>query len=272
MMHAFAGYLDGSRRERTPLSSCGAADCVIQWGHALITLNSDKGLVQVEDWADIMTRPGFIKDLDPTAHKLKAIIGRYAFSEKIRCGLSDCHTPHAKGYIVVTEDGHETNIGKDCGKTYFGVDFEEMSRRFDQDLDDLQNREILATFSFRLDDLESRIKSLREGEHGADWAYKNTRPLLSVGRGCPETAVRRVVEMVRARNPEVSVERRATEEEVEQLEVQVGRRMPRPHYLSESIGYLSGLEAFTPKTICANCLSSISKRRSMSSDNSRSPA
>lgn len=238
----------------------------------MITLNSDKGLVQVEDWADIMTRPGFIKDLDPTAHKLKAIIGRYAFSEKIRCGLSDCHTPHAKGYIVVTEDGHETNIGKDCGKTYFGVDFEEMSRRFDQDLDDLQNREMLATFSFRLDDLESRIKSLREGEHGADWAYKNTRPLLSVGRGCPETAVRRVVEMVRARNPEVSVERRATEEEVEQLEVQVGRgcraRTIFPNQSDTSVDW----RPFTPKTIGANSLSSISKRRSMSFDNCRSPA
>ncbi len=107
----------------------------------MITLNSDRGLVQIDSWTDIETRPGFVKDLDPTAHKLKSIIGRYVFSDRIRCGLSNCHTPHAKGYIVVTEDGHETNIGKDCGKTYFGVDFEILSGQFERDLAASQNRE-----------------------------------------------------------------------------------------------------------------------------------
>lgn len=73
----------------------------------MITLNCERGLVQIEDWADIESQPGFVKNLDPSAHKLKAIIGRYVFPEKIRCGLSNRHTPYAKGCIVVTEDGHD---------------------------------------------------------------------------------------------------------------------------------------------------------------------
>jgi hypothetical protein len=213
----------------------------------LITLNSERGLVQIENWADIEMRPGFIKDLDPSEHKLKAIIGRYVFAEKIRCGLSNCHTPHAKGYIVVTEDGHETNIGKDCGKTYFGVDFEILSANFDRDLTAAQNREALATFSFHLEELEARVQRLRNSAHGADWVYKSARPLLVIGLGCPEEVVRRLATMIKSKSNEVTTERQATEEEVHQMEVQEARTVRRPHFVTESIGHLAGTEALYPE-------------------------
>lgn len=213
----------------------------------MITLNSERGLVQIESWSDIESRPGFVTNLDPTAHKLQSVIGRYIFSEKIRCGLSNCHTPHAKGYIVVTEDGHETNIGKDCGKTYFGIDFEKMSKQFDIDLKDFQNREALATFAFHLDELVTRVESLRSGERGADWCHRAMRPLLTIGGGCPDAVVRKLATMVRSRNPEVTIERRATEREIEEIEVSTGRRVPRPHYVSESTGRISGIEALYPE-------------------------
>ncbi len=213
----------------------------------MITLNSEKGLVQIEDWSDIESRPGFVKNLDPSVHTLKSIIGRYIFADKIRCGLSNCHTPHAKGYIVVTEDGHETNIGKDCGKTYFGIEFERMSGQFERDLADFQNREILATFAFHLDELTARVESLRNGERGADWAHRMMRPLLTIGAGCPDTVVRKLTAMIRSRNPEVTIERRATEQESQEIEVSAGRRVPRPHYISESIGRIPGMEALYPE-------------------------
>ena len=213
----------------------------------MITLNSERGLVQIENWTEIEARPGFIKDLNPTDHKLKEIIGRYVFGERIRCGLSNCHTPHAKGYIVVTEDGHETNIGKDCGKTYFGVDFEILSNRFDRDLAASQNRETLATFSFHLDELESRIWSQRTAERGGDWVYKNTRPLLAAGRGCPTPVVRRLADMIRSRSSIVTAERRATEEEIAAMEVREGRELRRPQFVSEAIGQVSGMEALYPE-------------------------
>lgn len=213
----------------------------------MITLNSERGLVQIESWTEIETRPGFIRNLNPADHKLKAIIGRYVFSEKIRCGLSNCHHPHAKGYIVVTEDGHETNIGKDCGKTYFGVDFEVLSNQFDRDLAASQNRETLATFSFHLDEFQERVRALRKGERGADWVYKSIRPLLSAGRGCPDDVIRRLAAMIKARSPDVAVERRASEEEIAQIEVREGRTIRRPHFVSVSIGQVAGLETLYPE-------------------------
>ena len=93
----------------------------------MIVLNTGKELVRLESWADIEGRPGYSDNLDPSQHKLSAILGQYAFSAQIRCGLSNCHTPHHRGYLVVTQSGRETNIGKDCGKTYFGVDFEALA-------------------------------------------------------------------------------------------------------------------------------------------------
>lgn len=209
----------------------------------MITLNSEKGLILVESWGEIESRPGFIGDLNPGSHKLKSIIGRYVFAEKIRCGLSNCHTPHAKGYIVVTEDGHETNIGKDCGKTYFGVDFEILSRKFDRDLTASENRETLASFSFHVEDIEKRIHDLRTSERGADWVYKNIRPLLTIGRGCPDEVVRKIGAMLRARNALLTVDRVATQTEIESIEAVEGRQLPRPHYIAEPIGQISGFEA-----------------------------
>jgi len=147
----------------------------------VITFNSERGLVIVENWSDIESRPGFVKNLDPSKHGLKAIIGRYVFRDRIRCGLSNCHTPHAKGYIVVTVDGGETNIGKDCGRTYFGVDFDVLSKQFDRDLVAAENRETLASFAFGIEELDRHIDELRTASRGADWVYKSTRLLLANG-------------------------------------------------------------------------------------------
>ena len=78
----------------------------------LITINTDKQLIRVDTWDEIIERAGFTSDLDPKQHELKAIIGRYAFLDKLRCGLSSCHTLHNRGYIVVTKSGLETNIAE----------------------------------------------------------------------------------------------------------------------------------------------------------------
>jgi hypothetical protein len=109
----------------------------------MITISTEKGLIKVSDWSEITGRVGFLKRLNPAEHELASILGRYVFPDKVNCGLSHCGTEHAKGYIVTTKDGHETNIGKDCGKKYFGVDFQVMANRFDRDMTEQENRETL---------------------------------------------------------------------------------------------------------------------------------
>ncbi|MEJ1966519.1 MAG: hypothetical protein WDO56_35255 [Gammaproteobacteria bacterium] len=41
----------------------------------------------------------------------------------------------------------------------------------------------------------------------------------------------------------MTIDRRATEDEIEQIEVRENRTLDRPHYVSDSIGRIAGLEA-----------------------------
>jgi hypothetical protein len=43
----------------------------------MIRLNTEKGIVRIESWDDITSRPGFRERIDPKQAKLKAIIGSY---------------------------------------------------------------------------------------------------------------------------------------------------------------------------------------------------
>lgn len=213
----------------------------------MITLNSEQGLISVENWEDVESRPGFVTDLNPSNHNLDSIIGRYMFKDKIRCGLSNCHTPHAKGYIVTTKEGLSTNIGKDCGKRYFGVDFETMSKKFDRDITESENRSRLCGFSFQVDEIERELNDLRQKPRGANWVYKKTRPLVSAGHDFPEPVVRQISAMIKNGTNVLTIEREATSSEVDSLEAMQGRSIPRPHIISEPVAEISGLPALYPE-------------------------
>lgn len=212
----------------------------------MITLNSDKGLVKVEGWEEIQSLPGFISDLNPAEHKLESIIGRYAFKDKINCGLSNCHRPHGKGYIVKTQPGLLTNIGKDCGKTHFGVDFETLSRKFDRDVTEAQNRDLLWSFSLQIDDLEAKVADIRHRTHGADWINKKLSQLQTPGSS-PEEVRRKLSDMVKARSGSLSCPREATDSEIETREATQGRKIPRPYFIDEHVANIAGIEALYPE-------------------------
>lgn len=209
----------------------------------MITLNTEQGLINVENWEDIESRPGFVTDLNPANHKLEGIIGRYLFKEKIRCGLSNCRTPHAKGYIVTTKDGLSTNIGIDCGRKYFSVDFDNFSKIFERDVTEKENRVRLFSFSFQIEELERTISDLRKKEHGADWVYKKTRPLISAGKDCPEVIVRRISAMLKNGTNILSVQREATVKEIEVVEAAQNRKVQRPHFVDDPIAEIAGIQA-----------------------------
>lgn len=209
----------------------------------MIILNRDKELVTIESWDDITGRPGFNGSLNPEAHQLESIIGRYAFREYVPCGLSNCHTPHGKGYIVATKDGQETNIGKDCGRNYFGVDFETLSAKFDRDMQEKEYRDKVFSFIFRIDEVAASIEQLRGGANGGNWVYKASRPLIEGGKDVPVAVVRRIAQMIRTGDPILTKEREATEDEAKQMERQARRGLPRPQYVSEPFAEVSGLDA-----------------------------
>ena len=208
----------------------------------MIVLNSTKELIQVGDWTEILERPGFTQDLDPNAHTLSAIIGSYAFGDKVRCGLSNCHTPHNKGYIAVTADGRETNMGTVCGKSYFGVDFETLTRKFDLDIQEKRDRDTLWAFRFKLDLFKQKIDDVRSQRLGADWAFKTSRRLLDGSREFSEVS-RKLGAMIRTGSSRLSKERLASEAEINSMDLSQGRRPSGPVYVDEPIATIVGMEA-----------------------------
>lgn len=212
----------------------------------MITLNSERGLVDIATWDDVLQLPAFRKDVDPSEHQLDAIIGRYMFRDKVNCGLSNCHQPHGRGYIVTTKAGITTNIGKDCGRKHFGVDFETTSRKFDRDITEKQNRDRLNSFVFSIEEIESRVKDIRSQHKGADWVYKHTRPLVNATKGCPEEVVRRLRAMVKTGGNSLSNEREASNSEIEQEEARTGRKIKRPHIVTEHVADIEGVQALYP--------------------------
>jgi hypothetical protein len=204
----------------------------------MITLNTEKGLIRVESWEEIQERPGFVETLDPSDHKLKEILGRYSFTEKIRCGLSSCHSPHFKGYIVSTEDGHETNIGQICGANYFGVEFNTLSRRFDRFVTESENRATLREFD--IDTIQEQISALKAQEKGANWVNTKLSPFK---QNKFPTISKALSSMIKSRNNQLMILVEATEQEVQAIEAAQNVTIERPHYIERPVAEIAGLEA-----------------------------
>lgn len=207
----------------------------------MITLNSDRGFVKVEDWQEIEELPGFTRNLNPKEHELKEIIGRYIFKEYISCGLSNCHTPHGKGYIVSTKSGPITNIGHNCGNNHFGIEFGELSKILEREIQIHNYRESIGSFLIMLDLHKEKVAKIRLGDQGADVLYKKSQLLLKKSSGCPDEVVSIISNLVRSRSSDLMRDRVATKEEVEDLEAIQGKKLPRPFYIEEKIGTLNGI-------------------------------
>lgn len=209
----------------------------------MITLNTEKGWVRLESWDDVLSRPGFLTDVDPNAVTLKSIIGNYAFPTFLPCGLSSCHTPHGRGYLVVTSDGHETNIGKDCGKKYFSVDFERMVRVFDRDIRAQERREALTAIQNQIPALKARIHALKHEAAGANWIHQKLNRFSPAGAGLPSEILRLVSGLVKQRDGKLTKSRLASAEELELMRAQGQRVQLGQTIVEEPAGVLDGLPA-----------------------------
>lgn len=213
----------------------------------MITLNIDKGLVRLESWDDVLSRPGFKTDIDPKTTKLDRIIGNYNLSTYQLCGLSVCRTLHGKGYLVATRDGHETNIGKDCGKKYFDVAFTSMEKVFNKDLRNKERREALSAFQNRIPSIEAQIQVLLEGTIGAKWINKQVRFLVDPLKGLPSPVTAVVNGLVRRRAGTLTRSRVTTQEERDRLRAQGAATKRDQQYVDEVVGQLEGISALYPE-------------------------
>ncbi len=208
----------------------------------MIKIRGEKGFVTIEDWSDVLDRPRFIGELDPTEKKLADVIGCYIFPDSIRCGLSNCHTPHRRGFLVVTEDGLETNIGKNCGETHFGIDFKTMSRNMSYAVTRQQRKDTVFDYQFRASDILDRIEELRERPRGADWTHRKLAELKSRTSGWPDIVIATVSQLQRTRTGSITKTRAATKREFETA-VASGASIDEAKLIVESSAEISGISA-----------------------------
>lgn len=177
----------------------------------MITLKKDRELVRLESWSQLEEMAGFLSGLNPNEMELKEIIGRYTGEHgTVQCGLTNCRTPHSKGYIVVTTTGNITNIGNVCGKKYFGVNFETLSIQLNKDLDDQENREYISHFIFSdFNTIHNWIITTKKEISDLNRALT----ILKTGKNIPNAIKTKLNNMVKTQNHQLTIERELTDEE-----------------------------------------------------------
>ena len=179
----------------------------------MITLNTERGLERIASWDDIATISGFTPNIDPKTVKLKEIIGSYTFDAYIPCGLSTCHQPHGKGFLVAAVDGRVTNIGRMCGKTHFSVEFTQMSRIYLAAVRAQQNREFLGELKNRLPTITTEVADLKSGQNGANWINSHINQLIGTTVALPSPITNAVRQAIRRGDGILMIERAATKQE-----------------------------------------------------------
>jgi hypothetical protein len=195
-------------------------------------------LVTLNTPADLLQRPLYHPRLDPAQSKLAEVLAPYHFPEPYPCGLSTCRTPHQSGYLVMTEDQKETNIGRICGARIFGDDFlikanlQEQRARLKHQLDTLQQvRE-------RRDDYLSRIATLFNRTLGVKWTENTYR---SFKEAVGPVVFKQLREKALRNEPTIENVRVATPEERSRHRIANPNGRPL-QFVSEKAGELAGLD------------------------------
>lgn len=196
-------------------------------------------LVDLHGPSDLTRRPAYRPDVDPKQVNLVEVLAPYHFDALYRCGLSCCHSPHQSGYLVLTDDGTETNIGWQCGKQYFGDNFsikanlQAKRARLKHQLDTLQS--VLE----RKEELLSRISELYDRKTGTRWATAQLRALRE--NPVLQLPSKKLYAMASRGETAVIDVRAATKEEKEQHRAFNPGAKPL-EYMEETVGHLQGLK------------------------------
>lgn len=209
-----------------------------------INLGGDQGIVDIPNWEELTSRPRFKTRIDPVKTKIKDVIGWYSFDFEIHCGLP-CNQPHKSGYLVLTEDGYETNVGHICGQELAGAaEFKVMKNRLEAAHKRQEAAESLRVFRSQQTKHQMRFDSLWE-------IAKAVTPcktaLLNAGEHVPKAISTQINNSLRTGKATLTRTLKLSKQEVEQAEVVSGKKSTGPQYKEVEIGRLSGLDFFASK-------------------------
>lgn len=196
-------------------------------------------LVDLKGPADLTCRPAYRSPLDATDSKLAEVLAPYDFAEPYPCGLASCRQPHQHGFLVVTVDKVETNVGKVCGRRIFGKDFTIKANRQADRARRKRQLDTLQGVLERKEELLGRISELYDRKTGTRWANAELRELRE--RSLFLCASKKLYAMATRGETEVIDVREATKEEKEQHRAFNPGAKPL-RYVNEPVGHLQGLK------------------------------
>lgn len=189
--------------------------------------------------SDLTRRPAYRSPLDATDSKLAEVLAPYDFAEPYPCGLASCRQPHQHGFLVITVDKVETNVGKDCGRRIFGEDFAIKANLQAARAHRKRQFDTLQGVLDRKEELLGRISELYDRKTGTRWANAELRslkehPLLHFPSN-------KLYAMATRGETEVIDVREATKEEKEEYRAFNPSAKPL-RYVNEPVGHLQGLK------------------------------
>lgn len=191
-----------------------------------------------KSYDEMRARPAFREVLDQKEHELRRVLSDYHFPNLVRCGLSDCRTPHRDGVLVETKDGLETNVGHICGRNTFGEAFDVASAQYRRERvrQDLLNRArgLLA----EAQTIKQRIAELNRGRYGMKWVD-------SVRRTFTELLGADLYDSLRTAHVRgeltVTASRERTAEEMAELAERTQQSRERLRYETTTVGTLESM-------------------------------
>jgi len=193
-------------------------------------------------WEDIYRRARYADDIDSTKTQLLDVIAPYrGLQPQKPCGLTNCHTPHNNGYLIVTADGRETNIGDDCGKKHF-PEFAAQTRKINRILREQRLRNIVIEAQARIPAVQLEIADLRAGDYGAEWTV---RCISSLRLAVTAAGAQLWLDLKRRANVGDATVNKVRERSKAEIQELIAANLGRPdelRYESKPVGRISGLE------------------------------
>lgn len=198
--------------------------------------------VEIATWSEVITRPGFVAEIDPAHEKPVEVIAAYSFpKDSVTCGLKNCHQPHIKGFLVRTSEDREANIGQDCGRQIFGAEFRTLANRFHEAERQRDRRKKLNEVWAAKDEHLARLKDLCARDYGAEWLRKS---LANFRQHYPSSIVSNLTQRAQRNDNQITEERQlsATEREIEnQSEATKGLTRTASKYERVVVARIDGL-------------------------------
>ncbi|HDY7474833.1 hypothetical protein [Vibrio vulnificus] len=214
----------------------------------MIVIREEEKLIKVDSWEAITQRDNFKSDHNPTNANLKEIIGYYDLKDMICCSLSNCHTEHMRGYLVALSDGSEINIGNQCGKKAFDIEFDTLTKDFQQFRQTEECKTVIYEAKRKLEQWEHSLTDMLKAKRGATWANTRLKSLMN-RRNVTQGIIGHLNYMVKQRTGKIEVDHELTDKwEIEQImSANPKLRYDEAKWVKKTIGHLEYLEALYPE-------------------------